>query len=238
LTATNSFTVVVREVNAAPVLPGQIDRTINELTLLTVTNAASEPNIHSTTIGYGLINPPAGASISAGGVITWTPSQLQSPSTNVITTVVTNSNPYDLVNPQLTATNSFTVIVGVVNMAPVLPVQSDRTINELTAMTVTNTASEPNIHSVTIGYGLINPPAGASIDANGIYTTQTLMLGLAGGVLGGIFGVAVAAAFPGMIARYFTIDMASSWDAWPALEGIAIAALVTLGNPVLDATRV
>ena len=61
-----------------------------------------------------------------------------------------------------------------------------------------------------------------------IYTAQTLMLGLAGGVLGGVFGIAVAAAFPGMIARYFTIDMTASWDGWPALEGIGIAGLVTL----------
>jgi putative ABC transport system permease protein len=61
-----------------------------------------------------------------------------------------------------------------------------------------------------------------------IYTTQTCMLGLAGGVLGGIFGMAVAAVFPGLIAHYFTMDLASSFDAWPALEGIAIALLVTL----------
>ena len=170
LTATNSFTVIVREVNMAPVLPAQGKRTIDELTLLTVTNTASEPNIHSVTIGYGLINPPAGASINSSGVITWTPSQLQSPSSNVITTVVTNSNPYDLIHPQLTTTNSFTVIVREVNLAPVLPVQIDRVVDELTTLTVTNTATEPNIHSVTIGYGLINPPAGATIDANGIIT--------------------------------------------------------------------
>jgi len=61
-----------------------------------------------------------------------------------------------------------------------------------------------------------------------IYTAQTLMLGLAGGILGSIFGVAVASAFPGMIARYFTIDASAAWDAWPALQGIATACLVTL----------
>jgi putative ABC transport system permease protein len=61
-----------------------------------------------------------------------------------------------------------------------------------------------------------------------IYTSQTLMLGLAGGVLGAVLGVAVAAAFPGMIARYFTIEVARSWNAWPALQGIAVACLVTL----------
>jgi len=61
-----------------------------------------------------------------------------------------------------------------------------------------------------------------------IYTAQTLMLGLAGGVLCAGVGVAVAAAFPGLIGKYFTLEVASSWDAWPAVQGIAIACLVTL----------
>ncbi len=97
--------------NVAPVLPVIPDQTVNELTLLTVTNTAFETNIHAT-LGYALVNPPAGAAIDANGIITWTPSQTQSPSTNTITTVVTNTNPYDLVNPYLSATNSFTVIVN------------------------------------------------------------------------------------------------------------------------------
>ena len=69
---------------------------------------------------------------------------------------------------------------------------------------------------------------GRSAQVIRIYTVQTLMLGLAGGVLGGVFGIAVAASFPGMIARYFSIDMTAAWDPLPALEGIGIAALVTL----------
>ncbi len=141
LSATNSFTVVVREVNVAPVLPVIPDQTVNELTLLTVTNTAFETNIHAT-LGYALVNPPAGAAIDANGIITWTPSQTQSPSTNTITTVVTNTDPYDLVNPHLSATNSFTVVVREVNVAPVLPVIPDQTVNELTLLTVTNTAFE------------------------------------------------------------------------------------------------
>ena len=88
-------------------------------------------------------------SISANGIITWTPAQNQSPCTNTITTVVTNSDPYDVVNPQLSATNSFTVMVREVNVAPVLPVIPPQTVNELTLLTVTNTATEPNIHATT-----------------------------------------------------------------------------------------
>src|SRR5215472_11296053 len=61
-----------------------------------------------------------------------------------------------------------------------------------------------------------------------IYTVQTLMLGLGGGLIGVAFGIAVAAAFPGFIAKYFQADVASYWDAWPAAQGIAVACLVTL----------
>ncbi len=61
-----------------------------------------------------------------------------------------------------------------------------------------------------------------------IYTAQTLMLGLSGGLIGVIFGMSVSAAFPGMIAKYFQTDAAFTWDAWPALQGIAVACLVTL----------
>jgi 5,10-methenyltetrahydromethanopterin hydrogenase len=168
LSATNSFTVVVREVNVAPVLQVIPDQTINELALLTVTNTAFETNIHAT-LGYVLVNPPAEAAIDANGIITWTPSQNQSPGTNTITTVVTNSDPNDLVNPHLSATNSFTVMVREVNVAPVLQVIPDQTINELALLTVTNTAFETNIHAA-LGYSLVDSPAGAAIDANGIIT--------------------------------------------------------------------
>ena len=111
LSATNTFTVIVKEVNVAPVLPSIGTQAVNELTLLTVTNTARESNIHST-LGYALASPPAGMVIDANGIITWTPQQNQSPSTNLVTTVVTNSNPYDLVNPHLSATNSFVVVVA------------------------------------------------------------------------------------------------------------------------------
>ncbi|MGP8247934.1 MAG: ABC transporter permease [Bryobacteraceae bacterium] len=61
-----------------------------------------------------------------------------------------------------------------------------------------------------------------------IYATQTLLLGLAGGVLGALEGIGVAAAFPGMLARYFHIGLTAFWSPWPAAQGIAIACLMTL----------
>ncbi len=170
LTATNTFTVVVREVNIAPV-PGVIPpQTVDEQVLLTVTNTATEPNIHATTTGWGLISPLPGMNITAGGIFSWTPNQNQSPSTNTVTVVVTNNDAFDTVNPNLTATNTFTVVVKEVNEAPVLPVIPPQSVAVLGSLTVTNTATEPNIHATTLGYGLIAPPSGLTIDGNGIIT--------------------------------------------------------------------
>ena len=168
LTATNSFNITVNEVNVAPILETIDPQTVNELVPLIVTNAATEPNVHSVTTGYGLVNPPTGATIDTNGVITWTPQQNQSPGSYVLTTIVTNCNPYDPANPSLTATNSFNVTVNEVNVAPILTVIDDQNAIPLVPFTVTNAATEPNIHSVTTGYSLVSPPAGASIDTNGV----------------------------------------------------------------------
>ena len=167
--ATNSFVVVVSpgttSTNTAPVLGVIGPQTVNELTLLLVTNSASDADIPAQTLTYSLVNPPAGAGIDTNGVITWMPSQTQSPSTNLITTVVTDSG-----TPPLSATNSFTVTVNEVNSAPVLPVQNPRTMTGQATLVVTNTAYEPNIHSITLGYGLVNPPSGSVINTNGVIT--------------------------------------------------------------------
>jgi hypothetical protein len=168
LSATNSFTVIVREVNVAPSLPTIPTQTVYEMNLLTVTNTATNSNIHATITGYGLVNPPAGMSINFSGVITWTPDQTQ-PGTYTITTVMTNLDVFDSANPNLTATNSFTVMVYEVNYAPSVFPPGPQTVNELTLMTVTNFATEASPHSVITGWGLQNAPAGASIN-NGVVT--------------------------------------------------------------------
>ena len=170
LSITNSFSIVVQEVNVAPALPAVTPTNVNELTLLTVTNTAAESNIHSAITGYGLVNPPAGASITTNGIITWTPTQLQSPGTNTFTTIVTNSNPYDLINPSLKSTNTFTVLVKEVNVPATLPTVATQIVDELRLLTVTNSATNSNLHSTIIGYTLVNPPTGASITTSGIIT--------------------------------------------------------------------
>ena len=107
LSASNSFTVTVTEVNSAPILPGTTNYTIAELTTLTVTNTASDSDLPANLLSYTLVNPPANATINTNGVIVFTPSAAQAPSTNIFETVVID----DGLSP-LSATNFFTVVVS------------------------------------------------------------------------------------------------------------------------------
>ena len=53
--------------NIAPVLPAQSNRTVNELTLLTVTNRATDADVPANMLSYQLLNAPAGAAIGSTG---------------------------------------------------------------------------------------------------------------------------------------------------------------------------
>jgi hypothetical protein len=164
LSDARTFTVVVNEVNQVPVLPVIARQTVNELTLLTVTNTATESNIHST-LGYSLVNPPAGAGIDSQGVITWTPTEAQGPSTNVITTVATSTNLLDLVNPRLSATNSFTVVVNEVNTAAVMGAINDLTVNPGQSVGLAVPATDSDLPTNSLAFALLASPPGMTISA-------------------------------------------------------------------------
>jgi hypothetical protein len=178
LSATNSFTVVVNAIHSGPTLSlAQTNWAADELTQLLVTNTASDNDTPSLALSYTLLNPPAGASIDTNGIIAWTPDESQGPGTNIITTRVTDSG-----TPPLSATNRIVVIVNEVNVAPVLPVQGDRTIAAGSTLVVINTAADADLPANSLTYTLLNPPAGATIDTNGVITWTASASPLAVGV--------------------------------------------------------
>jgi len=165
LSATNTFVVTVLDTNNVPILPTQTNRTIAELTTLTITNTATDTDVPTNTFTYTLLVSPVGSAISTNGVITWTPGEASGPSTNTFTTRVVDSGV-----PPLSATNSFTVRVTEVNSPPILLSQTNYTIDELTTLIVTNTASDTDLPANVLAYSLVNPPGNASIDTNGVIT--------------------------------------------------------------------
>ena len=139
VSVTNSFVVTVTETNGAPVFDGTpLDVEIVELTLLSVTNNASDSDVPPQTLGYSLLVGPTNASIDTNGVISWTPTEAQGPSTNTITTVAPDGI--------ASATNSFVVTVTETNGAPVFDgTPLDIEIVELTLLSVTNSASDSDV---------------------------------------------------------------------------------------------
>jgi hypothetical protein len=163
LSATNTFLVIVLDTNNVPVFPVQTNRTVAELTTLIVPNTATDPDIPTNSLVYSLLVSPPTATISSGGVITWTPGEETGPSTNVFTTRVVDDG-----SPALSATNTFNVVVTEVNTAPVLPAVTNVVVSEMTTLVVTNIASDADIPANVLTYTLIGPPD-ATI-TNGVIT--------------------------------------------------------------------
>jgi len=118
LSATNSFTVTVNEVNIAPFWTNSIPAQTNyALTQIVVTNTATDPDIPVNPLTYMLSVSPAvpGTNvpvIDTNGIIIWTPDETQAPGVYTLTTIVTDTNAFALINKSLSATNSFVVIVN------------------------------------------------------------------------------------------------------------------------------
>lgn len=158
-TTTNVLTVFVGEVNAAPVMPVITTKTNTEFALVTLTNRATDTDLPTNTLVYSLVNAPTGAAISSSGVFTWTPIETQGPSTNIITTVVTDDGV-----PPMSATNSFTLIIKETNAAPAFLVSGiTQTVAELNLILFTNSATDSDIPTNTLTYAFVSGPTGVTV---------------------------------------------------------------------------
>src|SRR5256884_4948271 len=94
----------------------------------------------------------------ARGAISWTPTEAQGPSTNAVSVSVTDNGV-----PALSVTNTSTVTVNEVNLAPVLTVPADQTINEQTTLNVSASATDADLPANTLTFALVISPAGMTI---------------------------------------------------------------------------
>jgi hypothetical protein len=165
LSATNSFTVTVAEANTAPTLTLPPDQTISEEVLWTANAVGTDSDLPANVLTYELVSGPVGLTVSTNGVISWTPTEAQGPSTNIVTVRVSDDG-----SPALSATNSFSLVVLEVNTAPVLPILPDLAIDDVTALTITNTAMDADLPANGLTYILLAGPTNAVVDANGVIT--------------------------------------------------------------------
>lgn len=168
LSATQSFTVVVLEVNETPLLAAIPNYTVMEGEALVFTNQFSDPDMPANELTFSLLNAPTNATIDpASGVFTWPTTEADGPGTNVISVSVTDDGV-----PSLSATQSFTVLVLETNRAPVLAAVADHKLHAGMTLVITNVATDPDLPPNTLTFGLdAGAPVGADIGAaNGVFT--------------------------------------------------------------------
>jgi len=153
-------------------LPPIPDQTIVEGMTLVVTNLLSYTGASPNSVTFSLpTNAPAGAVINpTNGLFTWTPTEAQGPSTNVIIICAMDSTP-----PGSSATQTFTVYVLETNSAPILAPIGDRTIHAGSTLVISNYASDSDIPANKLRFSLDpGAMASASIDpATGHLTIST-----------------------------------------------------------------
>src|SRR5205823_6047896 len=154
-----SFTVVVTEANSAPVLTVPGTQIIAEFSTLVVTNPATDADLPANTLPSSPTRRSSDLSVNpTTGVLTWSPTEGQGPSTNVITVRVTDNGV-----PALSDSKSFTVVVTEANSAPVLTVPANQTIAELRTLEVTSTASDAYLPAKALTFRLVSGPVGVNV---------------------------------------------------------------------------
>ena len=167
LSSTQTVTVVVREVNTAPIVTPVGTKPAAVGTLLSFKVTATDADLPSQTLTFSLEPvPPLGASITTNGDFTWTPGAIPGPGDYTIGVIVTDS-----AGPPMSGTNRFIVQVREANGAPVFVNLTNRTVNESTLLSFQLTATDSDQPPQVLTYGLAAAaPAGVAVSSSGIFT--------------------------------------------------------------------
>src|SRR5207302_1035689 len=121
---------------------------------------ATDADLPANSLTFALVSAPTGMTINpATGAISWTPTEAQGPSTNIVSVSVTDNGV-----PPLSVANTFTVTVNEVNLAPVLSVPADQTMAEQTPPFPTPRASDLDLPANSLTFALVSAPTGMTIN--------------------------------------------------------------------------
>ena len=168
-TDSETITVTVDEVNRAPTVTAIDDVAHhNEMTELSFTATATDPDVPANTWTFSLVGETYGASIASGGLFSWTPTEEQGPGGYSFTVRATDNG-----SPALSDDEAFSVHVDEVNRAPVLDTIGDLTVPWGETLSFTATATDDDIPANTLTFSLVGAPTGASITSGGAFSWTT-----------------------------------------------------------------
>ena len=162
LSTTNSFTILVAEANTAPTLVNAYNRFILESVGLNFPLIGRDADLPAQKLTYTLVSGPKGLTMSDAGVIAWSPTEEQGPSTNTVVVKVTDS----AASP-LSTTASFVVTVRESNATPVFPL-TNLTVVAQSKLSVALKATDADIPVQILSYRLERGPEGLKVSTNGL----------------------------------------------------------------------
>jgi hypothetical protein len=164
LWATNSFEIIVREVNTPPSIQTASRQETDELAPFSFNVIGSDPDVPANLLSYELIAAPPGLTIDAHtGAMSWTPEETQGPSTNLITVTVKDQN-LSAAQPELRATNTFEVVVREVNSPPVLPNRDPQSIRYGSLLSFTPLFEDSDVPANSVSFELISGPTNLTVE--------------------------------------------------------------------------
>lgn len=153
---TLAFTLTVVNRNDAPTfVSASIVRTVNEEEAVVEVVEATDPDVNDT-LTYSLVGAPSGASVSATGVLTFTPDDADVGTNVFFVRVEDEAGAFDELQVDLE--------VLPVNDAPILEPIGNRQVGLGETMEITLVATDAD--STTLSYSAQGLPSGATLDAN------------------------------------------------------------------------
>jgi hypothetical protein len=163
LSTTNSFDLIVTEANVAPTFVNLTSRLIRELSPTSFRLVGRDSDLPVQLLTYSLVSGPSGLTVSPEGVVAWTPTEEQGPSTNAVTVRVSDNS-----SPALSTTSSFNLIVSEANTAPTLINAFSRSMTENVKLTSQLIARDGDLPAQKLTFSLVSGPRGLTLSAGGL----------------------------------------------------------------------
>ncbi|HEY6817505.1 MAG TPA: putative Ig domain-containing protein [Croceibacterium sp.] len=158
--ATATVTITVSPVNDLPTLAPVASSSRSQGEAVSIALTASDVEDALAGLTFSLVSGPAGATVSADGVFTWTAA---GNGAQPVTVRVTDSDGG-------VAETSFSITVTAAgNVAPQLAPVADRTVDEGAVLTFALAATDADDPAASLTYSLVSGPAGATVSADGTF---------------------------------------------------------------------
>jgi hypothetical protein len=163
LGATNAFDLIVTEANVAPTFASLPGRLIRELSLTSFRLVGRDTDLPAQPLTYSLVSGPNGLTVSPDGVVSWTPTEEQGPSTNLVTVRVSDNG-----SPALSSTASFSLFVSEANTAPTLVNAFSRSMFENVKLSSQLIARDSDLPAQKLSFELVTGPRGMTLSSSGL----------------------------------------------------------------------